>query len=206
MDPWDAVEPDRQAFANYLASLDPSDWSAPSWCAGWDVKAVAAHLLVPPTKSKGQVFGSFVKAGFNLDKLNARYVAALTESMTPEQIVSTTRSSAGVRSAPPGLPPIGVLNEVVVHTMDISHALGKPFVLPMEHYVMALEHSKNVQAVLGCKERIAGLTLRGTDSDWSTGSGPVVEGPTDLLLAAMTGRKAALASLDGAGLDTLARR
>ncbi len=206
MDPWNAVTPDREAFATYLATLEPADWAAPSWCGGWDVKAVAAHLLVPPTKSKGQVFGSFVKAGFNLDRLNARYVAELTDSMTPEQIISTTRSTAGVRSAPPGLPPIGVLNEVVVHTMDVSQALGKPFVLPMEHYVMALDHSKNVQAVLGCKERIAGLTLRATDSTWTTGNGPLVEGPTDLLLAAMTGRNGALPFLSGPGLATLTSR
>lgn len=206
MDPWDAVTPDREAFATYLATLEPADWAAPSWCEGWDVKAVAAHLLIPPTKSRGQVFGSFVKAGFNLDKLNARYVAEVTDSMTPEQIISTTRSTAGVRRAPPGLAPIGVLNEVAVHTMDVSHALRKPFVLPMEHYVMALDHSKNVQAVLGCKERIAGLTLRATDSTWTTGTGPVVEGPTDLLLAAMTGRKGALPLLSGPGLDTLASR
>jgi hypothetical protein len=126
--------------------------------------------------------------------------------MTPEQIISATRSTAGVHSAPPGLPPIGVLNEVVVHTMDISRAIGKPFELPIEHYAMALEHSKNVQAVLGCKERIAGLTLRATDSTWTTGAGPVVEGPTDLLLAAMTGRKGALPGLSGPGLDTLVSR
>lgn len=206
MEPWDAVVPAREAFATYLGTLSPADWAAPSWCADWNVKAVAAHLLIPSTKSKGQIFGSFLKSGFNLDKLNARYVSDITNSMSPEQIVSTMRATAGVRSAPPGLPPVGVLNEVVVHSMDISRAIGKPFVLPIEYYVMALDHAKSVQSVLGCKQRIAGLTLRASDSSWTTGSGPSVEGPTDLLLAAMTGRKGALSFLVGPGVESLSSR
>lgn len=90
--------------------------------------------------------------------------------------------------------------------MDISRAIEKPFELPTDHYVMVAEHQKGVQPVLGCRDRIAGLTLKATDSDWSTGTGPEVVGRTDILLAAMSGRKAALASLNGPGVDTLASR
>ena len=205
MDPWDAVEPGRKAFANYLADLEPADWEAQTWCAGWNVKAVAAHMLVP-TKPRGGVFLSFLKSGFNLDKMNARYVAQLTAEMSTEDIVTMTRKTDGVRTAPPGLSPIGVLNELAVHAMDISWAIEKPFALPIDHYVMVADHQKGVQPVIGCRDRIEGLTLTATDSDWSTGTGPTVEGPTDLLLAAMSGRKAALAFLRGPGVDVLAGR
>lgn len=205
MDPWDAVTPDREAFATYLATLEPADWAAPSWCDGWTVKDVAAHMLVP-TMGRSGVFASFVASGFNVDKMNAKYVSKLTGSMTTEQIVAKTGENSGVRTAPPGLAPIGVLNELAMHAMDISRSIGKPFTLPTDHYVMVVEHMKDVQPVLGCRDRIAGLSLKATDSEWATGSGPQVEGPTDLLLAAMSGRKAALASLNGPGLDTLARR
>lgn len=102
MDPWDAVGPDRQAFASYLAQLEPADWETESWSAGWTVKDVAAHLLVP-TMSRGGVFFSFLKSGFKLDKMNAKYISQLTGSMTTDQIVSKTRETAGVRTAPPGL-------------------------------------------------------------------------------------------------------
>jgi uncharacterized protein (TIGR03083 family) len=205
MDPWIALEPDRRSFADYLETLTPDDWATQSWCHDWDVKGVAAHLLVPATQSKGKVFRSFVSSGFNLKKMNAKYVAELGQQ-SPAQIIASTRNSAGSRSAPPGLPPIGVFSELVVHSMDIAGALGKPFALPAEHYVMALDHMKNVQPALGCKKRIAGLTLQATDTAWSTGSGPLVEGPANYLLAAMTGRRQALPHLNGPGVEIMAAR
>jgi uncharacterized protein (TIGR03083 family) len=206
MDVWELIQTDRLAFADYLGSLSTADWDAMSWCDEWTVKAVTTHLLVTPTMSKGQVFLAFLKSGFNLDKMSAKLVGEMTASMSNEQIVTTTRETAGVRSAPPGLKPIGVFGELLVHASDISFAIGKPFRLPTEHYVIGLNHMKDVQPVLGNKKRIAGLQLRATDADWSTGSGPVVEGDAQHLLSAMTGRREACAALTGAGVDVLRSR
>jgi uncharacterized protein (TIGR03083 family) len=206
MDPWDAINQDRQAFAGYLATLSPEDWKKPTWCEQWSVKAVASHLLVPPTMSKGQVFLSFLKAGFNLDKMSATLIAGMDKAMSNEDIVTTTRSTAGVRSAPPGLKPLGVFSEILVHASDISLAIGKPFDFPIDHYVIGLNYMKDVQPVLGCKKRIAGLKLKAEDTDWSTGDGPLVEGSAKLLLSAMTGRPQALVSLRGDGVAVLRGR
>ena len=62
MDPWDHIAEDRRASADYLATLSPDEWNARSWCDGWTVKDVAAHLLVSPTMSKGQIFFSFLSS------------------------------------------------------------------------------------------------------------------------------------------------
>ena len=206
MDPWIAITSDRLAFADYLSTLSPSQWDAATWCEKWSVKDVTAHLLVSPTMSKGQIFRSFLRSGFNLDKMSATLIGRMTATMSTAQMTSTTRVSAGVHSAPPGLKPIGVLAEVLVHTSDISLALGKALALPVDHHVMALEHLKGVQPVLGCKKRIAGLRLRATDAEWSTGDGPLVEGGVQHLLSAMTGRKPALAGLSGDGVEVLRAR
>jgi uncharacterized protein (TIGR03083 family) len=206
MDPWEAVRPDREALAGYLDGLSAAEWATQSWCSEWSVKGVACHLLVASTMTKGQIFVAFLKAGFNLDKMSATLVTSMSRDMTDEQVAAAMRNSAGSRSAPPGLKPIGVLSEVLIHASDISRAVGRPLELPVAHYVMALEHMKGVQPVLGAKKRIAGLTLRATDADWSTGDGPLMEGPAELLLAAMTGRRAALSSLTGPGVDLLASR
>ncbi len=61
-------------------------------------------------------------------------------------------------------------------------------------------------AVVGTKRRISGLTLRATDTEWSTGTGPEVKGPIGTLLMAMTGRKVAAGELSGEGAETLAAR
>jgi len=206
MDTWTSITNGRRALADYLAGLAVDDWNRPSLCAGWTVKDTAAHMLVIPALSKGQVFRSFIGSGFNLDKMNAKLVTKLTATLSTEEIVATTRSSAGSRSVPPGLGLPGVLTELVVHSSDIAEGTGAPFALPVEDYVAALDHVKDVQPVFGTKERIAGLTVRATDAAWSTGAGPTVEGPAQQLLLALTGRGSALAHLSGDGLDTLRAR
>jgi hypothetical protein len=156
--------------------------------------------------SKGKIFLAFLGAGFNVDKMSAKLVTRMSAEMSNEQMVAVTRSSAGVRSAPPGLKPIGVFAELITHAADISLALGKPHHFGAEHTIMALDHMKGQQPVLGCTKRIAGLRLQATDAEWSTGSGPAVEGDLQHLLAAMTGRKQALSSLTGDGVETLRGR
>jgi len=156
--------------------------------------------------SKGRIFWSFLTSGFNLDKMSAKLVERMTTTMSTEEIVARTRETAGVKSAPPGLKPMGVFGEVLTHSNDISEAIGRPLDLPIEHYVAALDYMKDVQPVLGCRKRIAGLELHATDATWSTGQGPLVEGGAADLLLAMTGRHAALDSLTGDGVEILRSR
>ena len=206
MDTWTSITSGRQAFAAYLTALTAEEWNTPSLCAGWTVKDVAAHMLVIPTMSRGRVFRSFVGSGFNLEKMNAKLVKTLTAEMSTSDIASTAQSSAASRSMPPGLKLPGVLNELAIHAADISEAVGKPFDLPTDDYVDCLEHIKNVQPVFGARTRAAGLKLHATDSDWSTGSGPSVSGPSRQLLLALAGRRSALDHLTGDGLSTLRSR
>jgi hypothetical protein len=51
-----------------------------------------------------------------------------------------------------------------------------------------------------------GLTLTATDLGWSSGRGPVVEGPGEALLMAVAGRRDAVGELSGPGQPTLAAR
>jgi hypothetical protein len=62
---------------------------------------------------------------------------------------------------------------------------------------------KGSNLLIGTKRRIAGITLRATDADWSFGTGPEAAGPILALVMAMTGRKAAVGELTGEGAATL---
>jgi uncharacterized protein (TIGR03083 family) len=206
MDTWTSIKNGREALGDYLAGLSADEWNRPSPCAGWTVRDVAAHMLVVPTIPKGKVFRAFVGSGFNLDRMNAKFVKTLTAQLSTADIAATTRSSAGSHSMPPGLKLPGVLTELVVHSSDIAEGVGKAFTLPVDDYRAALDHVKNVQAVFGTKKRTAGLTLRAVDTDWSSGSGPTVEGPAQQLLLAVTGRRSVLDRLSGDGLATFRSR
>jgi hypothetical protein len=76
----------------------------------------------------------------------------------------------------------------------------------MDAVVAVADFYKGSNVLIGAKKRIDGLMLKATDTDWSHGSGPVVEGPMLSLLLAMTGRRAALADLSGDGVETLRGR
>jgi uncharacterized protein (TIGR03083 family) len=206
MAPWEEIRVDRVSLADYLGALTPEDWEQPSLCEGWTVKGVATHLLVTPTMSKSKVFFAFAGSGFNLSKMSQRQIDRMTSEMSTDDIVTRTRETADVRSAPPGLNPMGVLGELLTHSSDISLALDKPLDLPVDHYVLGLDHMKNVQPVLGCRKRIEGLRLCATDTDWSHGQGPLVEGDAKHLLSAMTGRQAVLGALTGDGVEVLQSR
>jgi uncharacterized protein (TIGR03083 family) len=206
MDTWARIKNGREAFGDYLAGLSADEWARPSLCAGWTAKDVAAHMLVIPTKSKGQVFRSFFGSGFNLDKMNAKFVRRIAAGMSGAQIAALTKSSAASQSLPPGLKLAGAHNELVVHSLDVAEGVGRPFALPVEDQIAALEHLVVTQPVFKSKARVAGLTLRATDAGWTSGSGPVVEGSLPDLLLAVAGRPSAYGRLSGDGVATMRAR
>jgi hypothetical protein len=56
------------------------------------------------------------------------------------------------------------------------------------------------------KGTLEALRFEADDIDWTHGSGPVVRGPAEALLLALTGRTTALDRLKGDGLLTLRAR
>ena len=90
---------------------------------------------------------------------------------------------------PPG-PTDTWLGEAIVHAEDIRRPLGIEHQYPTEAVVRVADFYKGSNLLIGSKNRIADLTLRATDTDWSHGTGPEVSGPILSLVMAMTGRKA----------------
>jgi len=205
METWDMIKADREVVADYLAALPEDAWAAPTLCEAWTVKDVANHMLVTPTMSKGKVFVAFAGSGFNLDKFSQKQVDRMA-SMAPAEIIDMTRSTAGSQNMPPGLKPLGVLTEVLVHGADIAAPRGDTLAVPADHYVAALDHLKGQKAVFHTPARIEGLRLEATDATWSTGDGALVQGPSHALLLAMAGRDQAYDALEGDGVATMRAR
>jgi hypothetical protein len=72
---------------------------------------------------------------------------------------------------PPG-PTATWLGETIVHSEDIRRALGIKHAYPADAVVTVADFYKGSNLLIGSKNRIAGLTLRATDADWSHGTGP----------------------------------
>jgi uncharacterized protein (TIGR03083 family) len=81
-----------QRFLDLLRSLQPSDWTKPTECPGWDVRAMAAHALgmvemaASVRESNRQVKQARQCGGVFIDALTALQVDERAE-MTPAQIM-----------------------------------------------------------------------------------------------------------------------
>jgi hypothetical protein len=69
-----------------------------------------------------------------------------------------------------------MLGEAVIHGEDIRRPLGIKREYPQEALVRVADFFHGSNMIVGAKQRIAGLSLRATDTGWSTGSGPEVTG------------------------------
>lgn len=106
---------------------------------------------------------------------------------------------------PPG-PLTAMLGEQVVHGEDIRRPLGIKRKYQDEPLKTVADFFKGSNLLIGGKNRVIGVSLHASDMDWSSGSGPEVEGPMLSLVIMIAGRKAALDDLSGAGLTTLRAR
>jgi len=149
-------------------------------------------------------FASLAAAGFRFNTMNAKGVAAQATS-NPADGLASLRSHLKDTTHPPG-PVESMLGEAVIHPADIRRPLGIAHEYPEEALIRVADFYKGSNLIVGAKRRIDGLTLRATDTGWTTGSGPEVAGPHLSLILAMTGRSAALAELAGEGVDTLKSR
>jgi uncharacterized protein (TIGR03083 family) len=96
-----AAEYDR--FLDQLRALRPEDWSKPTDCPGWDVRAIAAHLLgmVEMSASIREQGRQNKAAQARQKQRGGRYIDALTglqvderADMAPEQIVARLAARA----------------------------------------------------------------------------------------------------------------
>lgn len=193
---------ERADLAEFLATLAPQDWAAPSLCAGWSVKDVVAHVISYEELGALGLLKRFAKGRIvRANQVGVDEFAALT----PQQLLDFLRDHLQPRGLTAGFGGMIALVDGTVHHQDIRRALHRPRDVPADRLERILPVVPG-NPRLGAGHRIRGLRLRATDIAWTRGDGPEVTGPGEALLMAMTGRPAALADLDGPGLVTLAAR
>jgi uncharacterized protein (TIGR03083 family) len=203
-DPWPLIHAEREALADDLATVTDEQWATPSLCAGWSVRDVLAHMTATAKMTPPAFFVAMAGAGFRFNTMTARGVARETAGTLAEGLAEFRRYTQAT-SHPPG-PTETWLSETVVHSTDIRRPLGMTRDYPDQVLVQTADFVKVTNLLLGAKKRIDGLSLRATDADWATGSGPEVSGPLLSLIMAMTGRQAALDDLTGEGVSVLRER
>lgn len=193
---------ERADLADFLATLTPQEWDAPSLCTRWTVKDVVAHVISYEELGALGLLKRFAKGWIvRANQVGVDEFVALT----PEQLLEFLRSHLQPRGLTAGFGGMIALVDGTIHHQDIRRALDRPRDVPPERLARILPLVPG-NPRLGAGRRIRGLRLRATDLEWTHGDGPEVTGPGEALLLAMTGRPAALADLAGPGVATLADR
>jgi len=206
VDFWDMARAERQQLADRLAALPASAWAGSTLCGAWLVRDVVGHLIAIGSMSTGTFFGGMARNGFSFDKFQEQGIRTYTAGKSAEEILAAFTATVYSHAKPPG-PKMTVLGELLVHSEDIFRAQEPGYLdHPAEHLIAVAEFYKRNRFPLKVKQRIAGVTLRMTDADWSYGSGPEVAGPGIAVIMAMAGRNVALEDLRGDGVSILAGR
>ena len=168
-DLWTLVATERGVLGDDVAVLTPEQWGGQSLCSGWTVRNIIAHLTAAASTSPGAFLGQFAKAGFNFDRYANTGLSRRLGTDAVETLAGF-RAVQGSRTSPPGPKPTW-LGEVVVHAEDIR----RPIVIAHRYDPDAVravaDFYKGSNTLIGAKNRIAGLTLKATDQNWSTGTG-----------------------------------
>ncbi|MFD3870825.1 maleylpyruvate isomerase family mycothiol-dependent enzyme [Streptomyces sp. NPDC058623] len=175
---------ERRSLADVLDDLPAESWDAPTLCAGWRVREVAAHMTTGFRYSLAKTARELVRAGGRLHRMTDACARRDAAAYPPGQLAAFLRENAHHPWTPPvgGLPM--ALAHDVVHGLDITVALGLDRRVP-EDRLRVLLAGVDARTLRFFRTDLTGVELRATDLDWSFGAGAPLHGTAqDLLLVA----------------------
>ena len=203
-DVWIDVRQERLALLRLLDSLSPLEWEEPSLCTDWRVRDVVGHMVSETTMTIPKVIRGMMSAGWRIN----RYIAAdgrRRGSMPVAELLEDFRSAVPTRSHLPGLSSLSMLEDIVIHSLDIRRPLLRHRAVPEGRMVVVAADLWSSHFFPGHK-LFANMQVAATDAAWSAGDGPEILGPIQDLVLAMSGRLAGLDQLEGEGLATVRDR
>lgn len=182
---WVGATYDR--LADLLDGGPAEAWDAPSLCAGWQVRNVVAHVTMPARLTPERFGAEMAAAGGNFDVLSNN-VAERDGQLPVAELLADLHAPALHAWEPPGGGAPGALNHAVIHSLDVTVALGVPAVAPPEAVLSVLDQLAEANgAVFGVD--LTGVRLETDDAGWSWGTGQVVRAGAGQLVALVSGRR-----------------
>lgn len=203
-DLWTLVRQERMRLADQLSALSDDEWRARSLLPGWSVEDVVAHLTAGASLGRLRWLMSMVASRFDDGRHNQRWIEE-HRGATPAETLERFRAVVDSTVAPSGHTEAW-LGEIVVHGGDVRRPIGIPDGPSPETVEPVARFYARRDFTVPSASLVDGLRLEATDSDFSSGEGPLVTGPTLALTMAMAGRRAFEDDLEGPGLATLSKR
>jgi len=204
MDVKQLAHDERADLADFLDTLSPQQWDAPTLCQRWRVHDVVAHLISYDDLDTRGLLRRFTRGRLNPDRANAVGVAEFN-TRTSQELLAYLKEHLDPHGLPAGFGGRIALVDGLIHHQDIRRPLGETRDIPPERMLPALSFALIAPPIRGFW-RARGLRLVATDLDWSGGRGRLVQGPAEALLMAIAGRRGATEQLSGPGQPILAAR
>ncbi|MGS2810785.1 maleylpyruvate isomerase family mycothiol-dependent enzyme [Nocardia sp. MW-W600-9] len=196
-----AIAAQRTETAEFLAGVDEAIWDAPTLCAGWRVREVAAHLSMPFRMSLPRFVLGMITSRGSFDRLADREARADAERMSTAELVAAIRDNATHPWKPPGgAGYASALSHDVIHGLDITVALGRAEPVPLDRMRLVLA-AHNPRSVGYFGVDLDGIALVATDLDFRHREGEELSGAAQDLLLVLCGRTLPAGRLHGAAAD-----
>ena len=201
---WSDVHQERQCLLDLLEVLTPEQWDVPSLCTEWRVRDVVGHMVSETQMTVAQAGWGLIRSGFRVN----RYIAkdAQQRGAAPvAKLLEDFRAAVLCRTHLPGLSSLSMLEDIVIHQMDIRRPLGQQRCIPKRR-IIAVAGNLWTNRFFPGPQLFQGIRAIATDADWSAGDGLEVAGPLEALVLTLVGRFADLEQLQGDGMATLRTR
>ena len=142
----------------------------------------------------------------NFERMEAERATARALEFSSAELIEQLRAHASSTAHSVGSTPLDALSDLIVHGQDIARPLQRTLPTEPDRVSRALDHVL-ASRWYGAKKRLADVSLRATDTDYTSGTGVIeIHGPAIDLLLVATGRRAGLDTLAGTGVDQIRRR
>jgi uncharacterized protein (TIGR03083 family) len=196
-DPQSWVGPTYDRLADLLDAAPADTWDAPSLCEKWLVRHVVAHVTMPARLTPERFGAELAAAGGDFTTLSET-VAARDATLPVADLVDQLRSPRLHAWQPPGGGAVGALSHAVIHSLDVTIALGHPAVAPRDAVAVILDQLTAANGTWFGVD-LTDVRLESTDTDWTWGTGQLTRADSGSLVALLSGR----ALLDGRALPRL---
>lgn len=182
--PW--VAETCRRLADLLEAAHVQTWDAPSLCEKWLVRHVIAHVTMPVRLTPERFGAEMAAAGDDFTVLSDT-VAARDAALPVAGLLGQLRSPSLHAWQPPGGGAAGALSHAVIHSLDVTIALGRPAVAPGEAVGAVLDRLAAAGGAMFGLD-LTCVRLEAADSDWSWGEGRPVRAERTELVALLSGR------------------
>jgi uncharacterized protein (TIGR03083 family) len=186
----DMIAAQRGELAQVLAGLPAAGWDAPTLCDGWRVREVVAHITMPFRYSGRRFMLELAKSRGNFNAMADRCARRDAAALSAAELADAVRSNVDHPWQPPGGGQLGALTHDVIHTLDITEALGLGVRVPAERLGVVLPNLVTPKSLKFFGTDLAGVQLQATDTGWVFGSGRPVTGTAQDLALLICGRSA----------------